>query len=95
MPKRCYSASQPSLQVVINSYDDYEHPLHLHGHTTYILARGEVQEGLWSPSAPNGQLQYNNPAARDVYSVNALSYLVLQFKANNPAVWFFHCHIDW
>lgn len=23
-----------------------------------------------------------------------LGYLVLRFKADNPGVWFFHCHID-
>ena len=27
--------------------------------------------------------------------VNSNGFAVLRFKANNPGVWFFHCHVDW
>lgn len=35
------------------------------------------------------------PAKRDTISVNANSYAVIRFKADNPGVWLFHCHIEW
>lgn len=27
--------------------------------------------------------------------VQAFSWLVIKFMADNPGVWAFHCHIDW
>lgn len=32
---------------------------------------------------------------RDTVAVNAGSYAVLRFRAQNPGVWLFHCHIEW
>lgn len=32
---------------------------------------------------------------RDVLVLNPNGYMVLRFKADNPGVWFFHCHIEW
>jgi iron transport multicopper oxidase len=34
------------------------------------------------------------PAKRDGYVVPANGYFVIRFKADNPGVWFYHCHID-
>lgn len=36
-----------------------------------------------------------NPTYRDTIGVPSNGYVVLRFKANNPGVWFFHCHVDW
>lgn len=36
-----------------------------------------------------------SPTIRDTVTVPAEGYLVIRFKANNPGVWFFHCHVDW
>lgn len=32
---------------------------------------------------------------RDTVTVNAQSYAVLRFKADNPGIQLFHCHIEW
>lgn len=32
---------------------------------------------------------------RDTVNVNANSYVVIRFTADNPGVWLFHCHIEW
>ncbi len=32
---------------------------------------------------------------RDTISVNAKSYAVIRYQAENPGVWLFHCHIEW
>lgn len=35
------------------------------------------------------------PLKRDTWMLAALGYTVIRFRANNPGVWFFHCHMDW
>jgi len=35
------------------------------------------------------------PMRRDTWMLAANGYTVIRFKANNPGVWFFHCHMDW
>lgn len=63
------------------------HPMHLHGHNTYILAEGI---GEWDGTVTRPQ----NPHRRDVYLIRAGGHLVMQFDVN-PGVWAFHCHIAW
>ena len=38
---------------------------------------------------------FSPKALRDTVDVQANSYLVLRFVANNPGLHIFHCHIDW
>jgi iron transport multicopper oxidase len=35
------------------------------------------------------------PMRRDTWLVAPNGYTVIRFVANNPGVWFFHCHMDW
>jgi iron transport multicopper oxidase len=79
-------------QVILNNEDNNEHPVHFHGHLSYILAHGAVNEGTFTDPS---KLNYVNPVGRDTMSVNGKSYLVIQFTANNPGAWIMHCHIDW
>jgi len=79
------------VRLIINNHDTGEHPIHLHGHTFWILAEAPPQTGDYD----NDPLDLETPLVRDTVTVNAMSYLVIQFVANNPGVWFMHCHIDW
>jgi iron transport multicopper oxidase len=36
-----------------------------------------------------------SPMRRDTWIVAENGYTVLRFVADNPGVWFFHCHMDW
>ncbi|KAL5114595.1 hypothetical protein ACEQ8H_007500 [Pleosporales sp. CAS-2024a] len=80
-----------SGQIVQINYENpnaYPHPIHLHGHQFQMVARGS---GSWNgdeSSLPS------KPPRRDVWVVPANGYIVIRFQANNPGVWFFHCHID-
>ncbi|KAH7926675.1 hypothetical protein BV22DRAFT_1032673 [Leucogyrophana mollusca] len=65
------------------------HPFHLHGHDFHILASGT---GVYNDSVP---LNLANPPRRDTTAVPAGGYTVVQFTADNPGVWAFHCHIGW
>jgi iron transport multicopper oxidase len=97
-----------SGQVVQINYQNphpFPHPMHLHvshptttkitiilnndqGHVFQMVARGS---GSWN--GDEGSLP-TIPAKRDNVVVPANGYVVIRFKADNPGVWFFHCHID-
>lgn len=67
--------------------------MHLHGHNFWVVAEGV---GEW-----NGTVNSINPQRRDTQILQAAEtgtgpgYLVLEFNADNPGVWPFHCHIAW
>ena len=75
----------------------------MHGHLHYVLARGPLPAGpdptqpaplLTPETLANIPLNYQNPIARDTITIAPSGYLVLQFVANNPGVWYLHCLID-
>jgi iron transport multicopper oxidase len=80
------------VQITVNNMDAAIHPFHLHGHQFQVLERPASNAGVFS----GGNVTYlGNPMQRDTITVNANSYAVLRFKADNPGVWLFHCHIEW
>jgi hypothetical protein len=81
-----------TVQVVVNNDDVANHPFHLHGHHFQVLYRAASGAGYWSGKDEN---YANNPPMRDTVTVMPHSYVVLRFKATNPGVWLFHCHIEW
>ena len=76
------------VQIYLQNTHPYPHPMHLHGHVFQIVARGL---GTWNGN--EGSMPAV-PVKRDGAVVPANGYIVLRFKADNPGVWFFHCHID-
>ncbi|GBL50891.1 hypothetical_protein [Candidozyma auris] len=84
-----------TVDIVLNNQDDGTHPFHLHGHVFQLIERGPE---FGDPVS----FDYNNhsefpevPMKRDTVYVNPNSYIVMRFTADNPGVWFFHCHIEW
>ena len=67
------------------------HPMHLHGHDFAVLGQGT---GTFD-SSMIGQLNFENPARRDVAMLIANGWTVLAFKTDNPGAWLMHCHIAW
>lgn len=78
------------VDIIINNHDDGEHPLHLHGHWFWVMARGEDDAGDYT-----GQPLDLGKLARDTETIELNSYIVLRFVVNNPGCWILHCHIDW
>lgn len=58
-------------------------PFHLHGHVFSVL----------NPSGKSS-LGLANPPQRDVIPVLG-GGVIVRFVADNPGVWFLHCHMDW
>ncbi|CCT72117.1 related to cell surface ferroxidase [Fusarium fujikuroi IMI 58289] len=79
------------VQLVINNRDDGRHPFHLHGHHFQVLYRSDDDAGDFDGSVEFAE----TPMRRDTVVVNGNGNVVLRFKADNPGVWLFHCHIEW
>ncbi|OAA68799.1 multicopper oxidase [Niveomyces insectorum RCEF 264] len=99
------------VQLVVNNRDAGRHPFHLHGHNFQIAYRSATDGGTYSnhddgdgsdggdPSS-NGTTTTTLPFAatpirRDSLLVYPNGFVVLRFRADNPGVWLFHCHIEW
>ncbi|KAL8517551.1 hypothetical protein ACS0TY_015706 [Phlomoides rotata] len=67
------------------------HPLHLHGYNFFIVGEGF---GNFAPN--NDPTNYNlvDPVERNTFGVPAGGWVAIRFLADNPGVWFMHCHID-
>ncbi len=55
------------------------HPMHLHGHSFRVLAR-------------NGEWSQRNAPIKDTVGVGPWEEVDIEFFADNPGRWFFHCH---
>ncbi|XP_074308721.1 L-ascorbate oxidase-like [Silene latifolia] len=67
------------------------HPWHLHGHDFWVLGYGK---GKFDPS--NDYKKYNlvDPIQKNTVPIHPDRWTAIRFKANNPGVWLFHCHIE-
>lgn len=87
------------VDIVLNNLDDDHHPFHLHGYSPYLVQNyaSGARFGAWNPfetdEGPGGPLKLKNPAARDTFLVPRKGYVVLRFRADNPGIWLFHCHV--
>lgn len=84
------------IEVVINNDDTGKHPMHLHGHAFQAIYRSEESAGFYDPTnvTVNGAFRAI-PMRRDTFVIMPEGFFVLRFKADNPGVWLFHCHIEW
>lgn len=76
-----------SIRIIFNNTLGFaNHPMHLHGHNFYVLSVGP---GPWDGTITNP----SNPQRRDGQQIPAGYHAVVQFEADNPGAWAFHCHI--
>ncbi|XP_051123940.1 laccase-15-like [Andrographis paniculata] len=68
-----------------------DHPMHLHGFSFYV-----VGWGLGNFNAVKDPLNYNlvDPQMRTTVMVPINGWTAVRFKADNPGVWFMHCHVE-
>ena len=79
------------VEIILNNNHYNLHPWHLHGHQFQVVQRSDPNTG---PFTGYGNLS-SSPLRRDTIMANIQSHLVIRFKADNPGVWAFHCHIEW
>ncbi|XP_042061693.1 laccase-14-like isoform X2 [Salvia splendens] len=83
-----------SLEIVFqgtNNGGGEEHPMHLHGHSFYV-----VGSGLGNYDRIRDPPNYNlvDPPLMENIAVPKNGWTAIRFKANNPGVWYMHCHIE-
>ncbi|EOD52491.1 putative ferrooxidoreductase protein [Neofusicoccum parvum UCRNP2] len=81
------------IDIVLNNDDTGKHPFHLHGHAFQVIHRSDDDAGHYDAS--NHSAFPSVPARRDTVLVRPSGNFVIRFKADNPGVWLFHCHIEW
>ncbi|GAA0145756.1 oxidase [Lithospermum erythrorhizon] len=67
------------------------HPMHLHGFDFHILAQGY---GNYDPLKDRVKFNTINPQIRNTVAVPMGGWAAIRFQANNPGVWFIHCHVE-
>ncbi|MCJ1472710.1 hypothetical protein MMC13_001359 [Lambiella insularis] len=80
-----------TIDILVQNFDDGNHPLHLHGYKYFVLAQGRG----YFPWDTYKSLDLKNPLRRDTASVEAYSWLLIRLVTDNPGLWAFHCHISW
>ncbi|KAH7286591.1 hypothetical protein KP509_32G014200 [Ceratopteris richardii] len=67
------------------------HPIHLHGTNFFVVGMG-----LGNYNASSDPLSFNliDPPERNTIGVPLGGWVALRFQANNPGVWFMHCHLE-
>ncbi|XP_047945515.1 laccase-14-like [Salvia hispanica] len=68
-----------------------DHPMHLHGYSVYLLGSGL---GNFNEARDRPNLNLVDPPYMDTVNVPRFGWTVVRFKANNPGVWYMHCHYD-
>ncbi|XP_054781436.1 laccase-7-like [Prosopis cineraria] len=67
------------------------HPMHIHGFNFHVLAQGT---GNYNASNDESKFNLKDPQIRNTVAVPFAGWAVIRFQANNPGIWFVHCHID-
>ncbi|KAK5106527.1 hypothetical protein LTS08_000646 [Lithohypha guttulata] len=76
------------IEVIMKNKHMRPHPVHLHGHNFQVIHRsgkGTIED------TPVG----TSPLRRDTVVINNHGTLRIRFRADNPGVWLFHCHMEW
>lgn len=80
-----------TIDILVENFDDGNHPLHLHGMKFWVLGAGHG----YFPRDTYSSLDLSNPLRRDTASVEAFGWLLIRLVTDNPGLWAFHCHISW
>ncbi|KAJ0954848.1 putative laccase [Helianthus annuus] len=67
------------------------HPLHLHGFNFFVVGRGI---GNYNPVTDPKKFNLVDPVERNTVGVPAGGWTAIRFRADNPGVWFMHCHLE-
>ncbi|XP_052185880.1 laccase-4-like [Diospyros lotus] len=67
------------------------HPVHLHGYNFFVVGRGV---GNYDPLKDPKKFNLVDPSERNTVSVPTGGWTAIRFRADNPGVWFLHCHLE-
>ncbi|TYI99473.1 hypothetical protein E1A91_A13G020000v1 [Gossypium mustelinum] len=67
------------------------HPLHLHGFNFFVVGQGF---GNFDPNKDPAKFNLIDPIERNTVGVPSGGLVAIRFLADNPGVWFMHCHLE-
>ncbi|XP_073142036.1 laccase-17-like [Henckelia pumila] len=67
------------------------HPLHLHGFNFFVVGQGF---GNYDPNNDPNSFNLVDPVERNTIGVPSGGWVAIRFLADNPGVWFMHCHLE-
>ncbi|KAI7735220.1 hypothetical protein M8C21_014682 [Ambrosia artemisiifolia] len=67
------------------------HPVHLHGFNFFAVGKGL---GNYNPKVDPKSFNLVDPVERNTIGVPSGGWVAIRFRADNPGVWFMHCHLE-
>ncbi|KAL6126708.1 hypothetical protein ACLB2K_074754 [Fragaria x ananassa] len=67
------------------------HPIHLHGFNFFVIGTGL---GNFDPDKDPKTFNLVDPVERNTVSVPTGGWTAIRFRADNPGIWFLHCHLE-
>ncbi|KAB1202100.1 L-ascorbate oxidase [Morella rubra] len=67
------------------------HPWHMHGQDFWVLGFGD---GKFNPLNDTENFNFADPIMKNTVPLYPYGWTALRFRADNPGVWIFHCHIE-
>ncbi|XP_009789474.1 laccase-4-like isoform X2 [Nicotiana sylvestris] len=67
------------------------HPMHLHGFNFFVVGRGR---GNFDPEEDPKKFNLVDPVERNTINAPSGGWVAIRFRANNPGIWFLHCHLE-
>ncbi|GKV12197.1 hypothetical protein SLEP1_g23378 [Rubroshorea leprosula] len=67
------------------------HPFHLHGFNFFVVGSGI---GNFNPAKDPAKFNLVDPPERNTVGVPTGGWTAIRFRADNPGVWFMHCHLE-
>ncbi|KAL3518087.1 hypothetical protein ACH5RR_020676 [Cinchona calisaya] len=67
------------------------HPIHLHGMNFFVVGKGL---GNFDPEKDPDNFNLVDPVERNTVGVPSGGWVAIRFRADNPGVWFMHCHLE-
>ncbi|KAJ8616704.1 hypothetical protein MRB53_036076 [Persea americana] len=67
------------------------HPIHIHGHNFFIVGSGT---GNFDYKKDPQKFNLVDPPERNTVAVPSGGWAVIRLRADNPGVWFMHCHLE-
>ena len=83
-----------NIELTVFNWDSGFHPFHLHGHEFQVVRKSfdvTSNDTTINPPLDEGQ---TNPSRRDTITIPPTGSVTLRWTADNPGVWFFHCHVS-
>ncbi|KAG6432919.1 hypothetical protein SASPL_104509 [Salvia splendens] len=94
LPRLSKIAFNSTVELVLqdtNLLSVESHPFHLHGYNFFVVGTGV---GNFDPK--NDPAKYNlvEPPERNTVGIPTGGWTAIRFRADNPGVWFMHCHLE-